>query len=168
MRQRILLENLKHCNLLVPRKEAASVALQAERHLQKQRGKKEKSLHVGVVEKVMWEQHYIGFSSYHGGKREGPSCQQFMGNGSAVFNEIGKYLIEYLNNWRAKEDYIQPGHTIADNTDIKRKCSDFGWVLLLLDSVMSLLNIKRGRVSDKILQSLEKALLALMDGWCHL
>jgi len=147
-------------------------ALQAERNIQKKRGKKEKPLQNGLFD-LLWTEFGIGLSSYHGCEMEGLSCRSFMQNGADIFKKIEEYIDRYIEEYQSqvdREDGMLLGFdvgTIPTKSDINKQMDNFGSLLVLLDSVMSLLATKRGCVTQDILHSRRNSLSALKLSWYH-
>ncbi len=112
-------------------------------------------------------------SSYHGGDMEGLLARRLMGDGEKIFSNIADYI---KNHIREQEDSqadssvldLVPSH-IAGNQEIDAVCKDHdGVFFVLLDAIFSLLNTPRGKVTDLVLEELEKRLSGILTEWLRL
>jgi hypothetical protein len=110
-------------------------------------------------------------SSYHGGDMEGPLARRLMGDGEKIFSNIADYI---KNHIREQEDTqenasvdLAPLH-IAGDEEIDAVCKDHGVLFVLLDAIFSLLNTPRGKVTDLVLEELEKRLSGILTEWLRL
>ena len=97
-------------------------------------------------------------SSYHGGEMEGPSVRRLMCNGKEVFSAIETFLLDT----NISENFL------VSHSDIHSCCHDYGSIFLLLDSAISLLNTRRGHVTDNIVSTLQERLQLLSTEWIRI
>lgn len=152
-------------------KQACTEAERKEAELRKLMGKKEKSVR-HHIEHEIFPKFNVEFSKYHGGDMEGPSIRRVMQNGTKLFGEIETYLIEVIAERAGDAERLSaasndPTKTIVELTaeQVRTACQDHGRCALLLDSVFSKFNTKRGCVTPTLIANLRKELLVLMNEW---
>ena len=82
-----------------------------------------------------------------------------MAKGRDVFQNILTFLtttVERSENFKATDD------------EIRTTCNDFGEILVLLDGAISMVNTKRGKVSDELIRNLADRLQCILCEWNHL
>ena len=145
-------------------KQQASDALNNERQVRSQRGKKDKPLREEIIH-LLWTVHNISMSSYHGGDMEGPSCRRLTGDGERIFDNIAECIKNSNKKLLESGDEQISKKIVVGDDEIERRCQAYGRALLLLDSSMSKLNTPRGKVTDEVIEKLEQTLKALMMEW---
>jgi len=134
-----------------------------EREVRAKHGKRYKPVKQWI-EDGPFARHKIEFSKYHGGKMEGPSIRALFRHAKEVFQEIGEHLIELPKITELEGTVV----VAVDDQEIDEACKNHGEMAVLLDSVFSKLLTKRGRVSDEVLDTLEKDLLTSMTKWIQM
>ena len=129
-----------------------------ESEIRGMRGKKEKAIRNSILDRL-GSLYGITMSSYHGGDMEGPSIRKLMAKGRDVFQNILTFLtttVERSENFKATDD------------EIRTTCNDFGEILVLLDGAISMVNTKRGKVSDELIRNLADRLQCILCEWNRL
>jgi hypothetical protein len=57
---------------------------------------------------------------------------------------------------------------IAEDDEINAVCKDHTFIFVLLDTIFSLLNMPRGKVTDGVIEQLENRLHGILTEWHHL
>ena len=121
------------------------------------RGKKERALRMGVEHDVLKAIFgLLVLSSHHGGDMEGPHVREMMVKGP----EVLKAIADFLKLRRTAE-------MSASDDEIDVFCDSIGKIHLQLDSVFSLVNTKRGELTDVVTKKLEDHLDELLKHWAH-
>jgi hypothetical protein len=146
--------------LLKGRKVALAEAKKVETDVRSKRGRKDKSVRQGVLD-VLQSKYKVEMSKYHGGDMEGPSVRKLMASGVDAFGSIAEYL--KMERTDSNTDSFH-----AKDDEIDTTCNDHGTLYVMLDGVFSLLNTKRGLVSDPIIEDLRERLEGLRAEWYRL
>ncbi len=152
------------------RKASQKIACVKETEVWKKPGLCEKQLHRGIEDNIITE--YNGsVSSYHGGDMEELSARRLMGNGEKILSNIANYIKNHIREQEDSQENasvdLAPLH-IARDEEINAVCKDHGVLFVLLDAIFSLLNTPRGKVTDLVLEELEKRLSGILTEWLRL
>jgi hypothetical protein len=148
-------------------KSAKEQSKKVEAALRKSIGKKDKTVRAWIEHEI-FVLFKVSFSKYHGGDMEGPSIRIIMQRGPEIFGEIASYLktvriVEGEGGLMEVEE--EQAVLPITEEEIDETCENHGRMGLLLDSVLSKLNSRRGSVTPALIAELETELQHVMMEW---